>query len=568
MSLRSYLSHLNRRDTRILPKFSTIVVVAIFSLTALTLFNFVQHSLAVDNILKTYQDNNKAGNNLDYIISEMNKGKISNTANTLMGEFKFNSDGSFSLSNWMPGGIIGASNKYIGMLYTPPASGVEYIASLKDEFLGVQPAYAQGVGYIGLQPLLPIWQGFRNTVYIISSFFFIILGFMIMLRVKISPQATVTIQNAIPQLVTTLILVTFSYAIAGLLIDASYVLQGMAMAILVPPAAGGSLVNTVLSFVGHLIPGIKAYLPTFENLVSPTIETTLAALAIPSIATILLGTVAGMSLGATIGSLAGPVGSTVLGVSFGSLAMIVILIIIAIAIVFWLFKFALGLFKCYATLLFKIIIGPLEIGMGAFPNSKINFSSWMLDVIANLAVFPISFILIVLANLIIFSIMGNGSNNVLTAVQIGNMLTNGLIVGNLGLQNTGIWVPSLLSGSTMIPGTIIAVGAIGLSTLMLLSKLPDMIPQYVFMLKPSPWGQAIGEGLNTYSAGNIVGTGSRLFEAGSTLADANDRFLHGNTLFGLNRNGGQTEAQERQSRQNINDQVQSVNNPIPKKLQD
>ena len=120
----------------------------------------------------------------------------------------------------------------------------------------------------------------------------------------------------------------------------------------------------------------------------------------------------------------------------------------------------------------------------------------------------------------------------------------------------------------MIPGTIIAVGAIGLSTLMLLSKLPDMIPQYVFMLKPSPWGQAIGEGLNTYSAGNIVGTGSRLFEAGSTLADANDRFLHGNTLFGLNRNGGQTEAQERQSRQNINDQVQSVNNPIPKKLQD
>ena len=500
MSLRSYLSHLNRRDTRVLPKFSTLIVVAFISLTALTLFNFVQHSFAIDNILKTYQDNNKAGNNLDYIISEMNKGKISNTANTLMGEFKFNSDGSFSLSNWMPGGIIGASNKYIGQLYTPPASGIEYIASLKDEFLGIQPAYAQGVGYVGLQPLLPIWQGMRNAVYVISSFFFIILGFMIMLRVKISPQATVTIQNAIPQLVTTLILVTFSYAIAGLLIDASYVLQGMAMTIIFPAAAPGSLSNWALTILGK-VPLIGSFVPSFENLVSPTIQTTLGALIVPSIATFALGSVAGAAIGATIGAIGGPAGSIVLGLGFGSLAAIVIIIIIAIAIIFWLFKFALGLFKCYATLLFKIIIGPLEIGMGAFPNSKLNFSSWAMDVIANLAVFPISFCLIVLANQIIFSMMNNAP---LTMVQIFNMLTNGL--GNFtGIANAGIWLPSLLTGTATIPGSVIATGAIGLSTLMLLSKLPDMIPQYVFMLKPSPWGNAIGEGLG--EIGSFPGRG-------------------------------------------------------------
>ena len=48
-------------------------------------------------------------------------------------------------------------------------------------------------------------------------------GFMIMFRVKINPQTVVSLQTMIPKLVITLLLVTFSYAIAGLVIDMIYV---------------------------------------------------------------------------------------------------------------------------------------------------------------------------------------------------------------------------------------------------------------------------------------------------------------------------------------------------------
>ena len=46
---------------------------------------------------------------------------------------------------------------------------------------------------------------------------------MIMFRVKINPQTVVSLQTMIPKLVTTLILITFSFAIAGLVIDMIYV---------------------------------------------------------------------------------------------------------------------------------------------------------------------------------------------------------------------------------------------------------------------------------------------------------------------------------------------------------
>ena len=48
-----------------------------------------------------------------------------------------------------------------------------------------------------------------------------------MFRAKINPQTVVTIQSAIPKAVVALILVTFSYAIAGLMIDLMYLLIGL-----------------------------------------------------------------------------------------------------------------------------------------------------------------------------------------------------------------------------------------------------------------------------------------------------------------------------------------------------
>ncbi len=84
--------------------------------------------------------------------------------------------------------------------------------------------YAQGIGFAGLAPLLPMWKVFRNISYAIPAVVMIIIGFMIMFRKKIDPKTVITVQNSLPKIVVTLLLITFSYAIVAILIDIMYLL--------------------------------------------------------------------------------------------------------------------------------------------------------------------------------------------------------------------------------------------------------------------------------------------------------------------------------------------------------
>jgi hypothetical protein len=377
-------------------------------------------------------------------------------------------------TNYVPGGVLNFTSQMIASLYTPAASGVEYIASLKDSFLG-KPAYAQtpnGAGFTGLQPILPIWRGFRNIVYLLSSLVFIIIGVMVMLRVKISPQAVVTVQNSIPQLVTTLILVTFSYAIAGLLIDLMTFVQGVVIALLFEVSGKG--------LSSSLFTGIKNY--SFDNLTNAGIGdyADLTFRAIPTSVFLGWGTILGAIIGAMFFTQTGGFSTLAIGI-----IPVVVLLVILIMVVIWMFKFYFGCLKAYITILFKIIVAPLELAMGAFPNSKMGFSSWIWDLIANLAIFPVSMIFMIVGNMLVdFTKTGMWAPSVISNFSIPAGLT---VLGTLGLNN------------------IISIG-IGISVVALMSKLPDMIPEFIFAIKPSPWGKAIGEGLSTPKWMGAAGT--------------------------------------------------------------
>jgi hypothetical protein len=179
----------------------------------------------------------------------------------------------------------------------------------------------------------------------------------------------------------------------------------------------------------------------------------------------LLGGLGGTVLGNTGTFIAGGVGGAVGGVAGGVLGFVLIPIIIAILLVIWMLKFYFGLIKCYITLIFKIIIAPLEIGVGALPNVKAGFGSWIQGVVANLAVFPLSILFMVFINYV--------------AELVGGKL----------------WNPSLLNLPLLVTNTggLISAG-IGLAGLGMLAKLPKLIPEAIFQIKPSPFGTAIGEG--------------------------------------------------------------------------
>lgn len=70
------------------------------------------------------------------------------------------------------GAIIDVS-RLISMLYAnPPASSIEYVAGIIDNFQNkklAQPVYAQntGFGFSALSPVLPVWRIFRNLAYLV-----------------------------------------------------------------------------------------------------------------------------------------------------------------------------------------------------------------------------------------------------------------------------------------------------------------------------------------------------------------------------------------------------------------
>jgi len=474
--VRKLLRHLNQRSTRIIPKFNPVVKFLFASLLVITLTFFVGKIYAQVGVIENTKNAVKAGSGQEFWLHNALSSQIVSGSMILGGENIGDTDASGAMLP--PGGTIGFTTNAIASLYKPQASGIQYIAQLKDNLLG-KPAYAQsGIGFEGLDALLPIWKAFRNVVYLLSAFFFIIIGIMIMLRVKVSPQAVISVQNAIPQVIITLILVTFSYAIAGLLIDLSNFVLSLVIAILYSSKGITDFSEPLFSYKMFINP-IDRALVRFSTLNDPSFLNvyTLSKTLAPSGILATLGAVIGAVIGGIVGSAPGAILGGLVGGAFFYL-------LVQIMIVIWLVKLFFGMMKCYVSILFKIILAPLEICLGAFPGSKVNFSTWLRDLTANLAVFPITIIFLIIVNLIIDRIKWNFS----------------------------LWQPGVIDlGSGVLDVVTSASGgfvpvAIGLSALAILSKLPEMIPQYIFMIKPSPWGIAIGEGLKPENLPGIGGT--------------------------------------------------------------
>src|SRR3989344_5582962 len=121
------------------------------------------------------------------------------------------------------GGLMAITGNLIASTFYIPVSTHDYGSFMASKFGIGEKAYAQGIGFQGLTPTLKLWEAFRNITYMIFVVLFLIVGLGIMFRIKIDPRTVMTIQNQIPKIIVGLILVTFSYAIAGFLIDLMYV---------------------------------------------------------------------------------------------------------------------------------------------------------------------------------------------------------------------------------------------------------------------------------------------------------------------------------------------------------
>ncbi len=425
-----------------------------------------------------------------------------------------------------------------------------------------------GIGYCGLSPLLGAWEVMRNIVYLIFVLVFMVIGIAIMLRIHIDPRTVMTIENQIPKLIIGLLLVTFSFAIAGLLIDIMYTviflvfgvmasIPGVSLAHLdpitlqnnnpfaavdamVPGAAGfpngfapastggifrfswdvaanlgGAFVKAFnidqnfwtllnpLNIFSDLIQGLNGDFNPINfviNLVSAGAGTTLGFQAANLTAQQLNGLPFG--IGGLL-NLVGEPGAFALGFETAYAASETILrvlapfiipfLIIMIATIWALFQLWKALIMAYIFTLIDVVVAPFWLLLGLVPGSKLGFSAWFRDIIANIAVFPVA----------------------MTMLWTGKMFMDVLSSCGTNCDPTKVYVAPLIGGSagTSFLGSIIALGIIW-STPEVLKQTRAFVKAPELNLKSV--GQAVGIGVGAFNIpGQLEKIGQQTYYARS-----------------------------------------------------
>lgn len=118
-----------------------------------------------------------------------------------------------------------------------PASGTHIVAETIAQAGLVPQAYAIGIGSGGLAGYSEIWKHMRNISYLVLILLILASGFMVMFKTKLDGSTAVTIENLLPKLVVTMILIQFSLTIVGFLIDAMYLMCAVVISLLGPLVA-------------------------------------------------------------------------------------------------------------------------------------------------------------------------------------------------------------------------------------------------------------------------------------------------------------------------------------------
>jgi len=328
------------------------------------------------------------------------------------------------------------------MLETRPASSIDYVAQKLQRIGIVDEAYAQtttqaGFGFTNsLAIIQALWTIARDAAYSLVILMILLLGFMVMFRAQLSPRTVITIQSALPRIVIGLLLITFSYAIAGLLVDLTFVLQGVVAGVF----SSSNLLN------------ISA-LTTFQQMndVIGSVGFLTIAL-ILSFFAVVLGSGAVASTGLALLSPLGPFAAILAGFGIILVLLVVILMFISLARVWWV------MMKTYVVIILLVFVSPFIFLIGIVRDGMNGM--WFKQMIANLSVFFTVSMLIIVANVLLFSTARVGVlGNAFQFFETINLNVNPFDIPYETVPSDIGVMPGFTSlGSTDIIGAIIALG--------------------------------------------------------------------------------------------------------------
>lgn len=329
------------------------------------------------------------------------------------------------------GGVNVVADLTNSLYNNPPASGIRYLAYMGSRLHLVSPAFAATPGQDFLKPMIDIWILNRNLAYLLFVVIFVTIGFMIMFRSKLNPQTVVNIQLALPKIVVALILVTFSYALSGFIVD-------------------------LVFFFNKLIFGIySSPLKAFDTTGTPITPESLNWLDI--IATSGFG-----SFPSVLDNLAkvfspGTLYNILIARDFSALFNIIV--------AFTIFGIALKIFftllSKYATLLIQAIFSPFIFLGAAFPSSQGGLGSFFKSMLSAALAFPAIYFVFILANSIF-----NLSDPFISLPPLNDAGTLASIGGlkpyiALGILMTAPSIPQMIDGALNVKAPGIDTSQVG-----------------------------------------------------------------------------------------------------------
>lgn len=314
----------------------------------------------------------------------------------------------------------GLASVVLGRLNNSPVSGIAYVTDLVNKFSPVSSVKAQedgGFGFTAAGAVKTLWAGVRNFSYGLLVLATIIMAFMIMFRVKLSPQVVITIQSAIPKLVIAMILITFSYAIAGFLIDIMYVVIGLISLLFNSTGLSSNSPGELFTLFAedYSIIGVM-YLYWIWFVIMAFVSISMSGW----------------------------------GGIFGIFVFLIAIFSI-LAILWWSIKIFIECVKNLVMILLTIVIGPLQIGLGTVMPGM-GFGQWLKSLVSYLAFYPVLIIMSFFSFFFLWQGMGTETASLqASAAPFGinkNVITGSawdppLTVGTQGGandSNTVIWV--------------------------------------------------------------------------------------------------------------------------------
>lgn len=353
-----------------------------------------------------------------------------------------------------------------------PMSGIKYIKDKLNKFSLVSEVKAQGYGYGALTIIRDMWSGVRNISYGLVVMVTIILAFMIMFRVKIAPQIVISVQSAIPKIISAVILATFSYAIAGLMVDLMYVVMGLFASLLyvgdfstdIQSAYSFVSGETFSSAIGNL--GILAYMLMYWILF----------------------------IFATISSLIAGVFSqfTVFGI-VASVLMFIVAALFVLVVLWYTVRVPWALIKNLISVYFSIVIAPLQIMVGVFAPA-IGFGQWLKKLAAELLVFPVTGVFLFLALYLMVH-----------SYQFGQETVSDFVLSLFRMKELNVdqfWAPPWVGSVGSQSASSIIFMVMSLVIIIAVPKVAEILKMLI-MGEKFAFGSAIGE-ITTIAKGGLT----------------------------------------------------------------